>query len=74
METFNVGASIYFVDSFDTADHLECMGSWKKSFFGDKNEQEEPEVQLIVVEKFLSEDLKSKVLDWSLENSKLNFF
>lgn len=70
METLNVGASIYFVDSFETDDHIEFLGSWKKRFTEDNNEEEEPEVQLIVVEKFLNDDLKCKVLDWSLENSK----
>jgi len=69
METFNVGASIYFVESFETDDHIESLRSWKKAFTGGNNEEDEPEVQLIVAEKFLNEDLKSKVLDWSLENS-----
>jgi len=64
----NVGGLIYYVDSCETEDILADLARWKKCVEDGNNEEDGPEVQLIVVEKFLNDDLKNKVLSWSLDN------
>ena len=63
----NVGASIWYSTEFKHS-QVDFLKSWQEELSAISTESG-PEVQLIVVDHFDSEDTKTKVNQWSIDNS-----
>ena len=63
----NVGASIWYSTEFKHS-QVDFLKSWQEELSATSKEIG-PEVQLIVVDHFDSEDTKTKVNQWSIDNS-----
>ena len=65
-----IGASVFFAGTFNEAESMKLLDLWQNFVARKWNEAdvgEEPEVQLLVVEKFESEAVKAKALQWAIK-------
>ena len=75
-DKLKIGASIWYVDCLTSENITERLKQWQnelKSYLnttesGSEEDQENVEVQLIVAEKFDSEETKSTVTEWSIDH------
>ena len=69
-ESPRIGASVFFAGTFNEAESMKLVDLWQNFVARKLNEAdvgEEPEVQLLVVEKFESEAVKAKALQWAIK-------
>ena len=78
-----IGGSLFFAETFNEKESLSCLDDWRKFVLtkvnsdnqsepettADDEEEERPEVQLIVVGKFETETAKDQTLQWALKFS-----
>jgi len=65
----NIGASIWYSSEFKYSD-VDFLKSWQEELSSISEPKEtEPEVQLIIVDHFDTEDTKTAVNKWSIQNS-----
>ena len=72
-KSFAIGGSVFFAETFETESQI-LLESWR-NFVSQKlknsdDEGEGPEIKLLVVGQFKSEDVKSVALQWAMKNGK----
>ena len=68
-ESPRIGASVFFAGTFHESESLKLLDLWRNFValkLADAEADEEPEVQLVVVERFESEAVKNQALEWAL--------
>jgi hypothetical protein len=83
LEDLKIGGSVFFAEIFKESESLPRLNEWRKfvhekiksenrltpEVIADDDDEEGPEVQLIVVRMFESEAAKNEALQWALKFS-----